>query len=282
MRAGDGEFSASAVLAQRPLRKIQKDDKNMEEIEVRELKKVKLEKPVMIEGLPGVGNVGKLVAEHLIQELNAEKIVEIYSWHFPPQVLVNNDGTVRLCKNEVFAWKSKTKQQDLLIVSGDEQSVTNEGHYFITETLLDLAQKYKVSRIFTLGGYGIGQLVEKQSVLGAANEIGLVEEMKKYGVEFREEEPGGSIVGASGLLLGLGRLRGIPAMCLLGLTSGYLVDPKSAQAVLKVLCQALNLEIGMQALKDRAEEMEKVIERLKEMEKAQIPRHREEELGYIR
>ncbi|MCW7070844.1 MAG: proteasome assembly chaperone family protein [Methanophagales archaeon] len=254
----------------------------MEEIEVRELKKVKLENPVMIEGLPGVGNVGKLVAEHLIQELNAEKIVEIYSWHFPPQVLVNNDGTVRLCKNEVFAWKSKTKQQDLLIVSGDEQSVTNEGHYFITETLLDLAQKYKVSRIFTLGGYGIGQLVEKQSVLGAANEIGLVEEMKKYGVEFREEEPGGSIVGASGLLLGLGRLRGIPAMCLLGLTSGYLVDPKSAQAVLKVLCQALNLEIGMQALKDRAEEMEKVIERLKEMEKAQIPRHREEELGYIR
>jgi len=45
----------------------------MEEIEVHERKKVKLNKPVMIEGLPGVGNVGKLVAEHIIQELNAEK-----------------------------------------------------------------------------------------------------------------------------------------------------------------------------------------------------------------
>ncbi len=252
----------------------------MDEIEVRELKKVKLNKPVMIEGLPGVGNVGKLVAEHIIQELGAEKIVEIYSWHFPPQVLVNDDGTVSLSKNEVYAWKSKNL--DLLIVSGDQQSVTNEGHYIITETLLDIAQQYGVSRIYTLGGYGIGQLVEKQMVLGAVNDAKLVEEMKKYGVEFREEEPGGSIVGASGLLLGLGGQRGIPAVCLLGLTSGYLVDPKSAQAVLKILGRALNLEIPMQALEDRAEEMEKVVERLKEMEQAQIPRTREEELGYIR
>ena len=252
----------------------------MEEIEVHELKKMKLDKPVMIEGLPGVGNVGKLVAEHMIQELDAEKIVEIYSWHFPPQVLVNSNGTVRLCKNELYAWKSK--KHDLLILSGDQQSVTNEGHYLIAEKLLDLAQQYGVSRIFTLGGYGIGQLVDRQTVLGAANEVELVDEMKKYGVEFREEEPGGSIVGASGLLLGLGKLKGIPAICLLGLTSGYLVDPKSAQAVLKILWQVLNLELDMQALEERAEEMEKVVERLKEMEQAQIPRRREEELGYIR
>lgn len=252
----------------------------MQEIEIRELKKVKLKKPVMIEGLPGVGNVGKLVAEHIIHELNAEKIIEIYSWHFPPQVLVNNDGTVRLSKNEFYAWKSE--KLDLLLLSGDQQSVTNEGHYLIAEALLDIAQQYEVSRIYTLGGYGIGQLVERQKVLGAANETELVEEMKRYGVEFREEEPGGSIVGASGLLLGLGKLRGIQAVCLLGLTSGYLVDPKSAQAVLEILCRALDLEIDMQALKDRAEEMEKVVERLKEMEQAQIPRRREEELGYIR
>ena len=252
----------------------------MEEIEVRELKRVKMKNPILIEGLPGVGNVGKLVAEHIIHELHAERIIEIYSWHFPPQVLVNSDGTVHLCKNEIYAWKSG--KHNLLILTGDQQSATNEGHYLIAERLLELAQQYGVSRIYTLGGYGIGQLVERQVVLGAANEPELVEEMKRYGVEFREEEPGGSIVGASGLLLGLGKMRGFPAVCLLGLTSGYLVDPKSAQAVLKILCQALDLEIDMQALEDRAQEMERVVERLKEMEQAQIPKRREEELGYIR
>ena len=43
----------------------------MKEIEIRELKSVKLNAPVMIEGLPGVGNVGKLVVEHMIEELHA-------------------------------------------------------------------------------------------------------------------------------------------------------------------------------------------------------------------
>ncbi len=252
----------------------------MDEIEIHEFKEVKLNEPVLLEGLPGVGNVGKLVAEHIIHELKAEKILELYSWHFPPQVLVESDGTVRLSKNELYACHAK--KHDLLILTGDQQSVTNEGHYLLAETLLDIAERYGVSRIYTLGGYGIGQLVEKQKVLGAVNTAALVEEMKQYGVEFREEEPGGSIVGASGLLLGLGKLREIPAVCLLGLTSGYLVDPKSAQAVLEILVRALHLEIDMQALKDRAEEMEKVVERLKEMEQAQMPRVREEELGYIR
>jgi uncharacterized protein (TIGR00162 family) len=252
----------------------------MDEIELHELKEVKLNEPVMLEGLPGVGNVGKLVAEHIIHELQAEKILELYSWHFPPQVLVESDGTVRLCKNEFYACHSK--EHDLLILTGDQQSVTNEGHYLIAETLLDIAERYGVSRIYTLGGYGIGHLVERQKVLGAANTVELVEEMKQYGVEFKEEEPGGSIVGASGLLLGLGKLRQIPAVCLLGLTSGYLVDPKSAQAVLDILVHALHLELDTQALKDRAAEMEKVVERLKEMEQAQMPRVREEELGYIR
>jgi proteasome assembly chaperone (PAC2) family protein len=51
-------------------------------------KEVNLRDPILIEGLPGIGHVGKLVADHLVKELKAEKVVEIYSHHFPPQVMV--------------------------------------------------------------------------------------------------------------------------------------------------------------------------------------------------
>ncbi len=253
----------------------------MEEVEVIEIKKVDLKDPIMIEGLPGVGNVGKLVAEHMIHELKGEKIIEIYSSHFPPQVLVKGNGTVRLTRNEIYA--CRTDKLDMLILSGDYQSTTNRGHYLLVETFLDIAEKYNVKMIYTLGGYGIGRFVEKQVVIGAANDASLVEEMKKYDVEFKADEPGGGIVGASGLLLGLGQRRGIKAVCLMGLTSGYLVDPKSAQAVLNVLCKTLKIEIDTRALEERAKEMEAVIERLKKMEeRAHIPRRPGEELGYIR
>ena len=254
----------------------------MEEVEVVTIKDVSLKNPIMIEGLPGVGHVGKLVAEHMIDELKAEKIIEIYSPHFPPQVLVMWDGSVRLVQNEIYAWSSG--DVDIIILVGDYQSATNIGHYMLTEKFLDIAKKYKVKRIYTLGGYGIGQLVEDQSVLGAVNDVKLIDEMKGYGVEFKENEPGGGIVGVSGLLLGMSKRISIEAVCLMGLTSGYLVDPKSAQAVLKVLSKALGIEIDMQALEERAKEMERIVAKIREMESMQAPKDimGKEDLGYIR
>ena len=249
------------------------------ETSIVQIKDVVLKNPIMIEGLPGIGHVGKLVAEHMVEELGAEKIIEIYSSHFPPQVLVMKDGTVELAKNEVYALSGG--KRDLLLLVGAYQSTTNVGHYELTGVYLDIAQKYGVKRIYTLGGYGVGHLVEKPRVLGAVNNIALVNEMKKYGVSFEEDEPAGGIIGASGLLLGMGKQRGMDAVCLMGETSGYLVDPESAQAVLKSLSKALGMKIDMRALEDRAKEMEKIIARLREMEQGPEMVPIEEDLSYI-
>ena len=255
----------------------------MKETLVRRVKEATLKDPILIEGLPGVGHVGKLVAEHLVEELKAEKIIEIYSPHFPPQVMVQEDGTIKQVRNEVYASQGQNGQPDLLLVVGDYQSATNEGHYELTGIFLDIAQEFGVKRIYALGGYGTGQFVDKPTVLGAANNAALVEEMKQHDVVFHENEPGGGIIGVSGLLLGLGELRGIDAVCLMGVTSGYIVDPKSAQEVLRILCKALNIEVDMQALQERAKEMEKIVGKLQEMEKAQMPYEcgGDEDLRYI-
>ncbi|MBP7067605.1 MULTISPECIES: proteasome assembly chaperone family protein [unclassified Methanothrix] len=255
----------------------------MKETLVFRIKDVDLTDPIMVEGLPGVGHVGKLVADHMVEELHAEKIIEIYSPHFPPQVMVKEDGTIKQVKNEIYARRGENGEPDLLIIIGDYQSATNEGHYELTSIFLDIAESYKVRRIYALGGYGTGQFVDKSSVMGAATSIELVEEMKTQGVLFQENEPGGGIIGVSGLLLGLGALRGLDVICLMGVTSGYLVDPKAASEVLRVLSGILGIEVGMHALEERAKEMEKIIGKLQEMERAQSPFEAggDEDLRYI-
>ena len=255
----------------------------MKETLVFRIKDVDLTDPIMIEGLPGVGHVGKLVADHMVEELHAEKIIEIYSPHFPPQVMVKEDGTIKQVKNEIYARRGQNGEPDLLIIIGDYQSATNEGHYELTSIFLDIAESYKVRRIYALGGYGTGQFVDKSSVMGAATSIELGEEMKTQGVLFQENEPGGGIIGVSGLLLGLGALRGLDVICLMGVTSGYLVDPKAASEVLRVLSGILGIEVGMHALEERAKEMEKIIGKLQEMERAQSPFEAggDEDLRYI-
>jgi uncharacterized protein len=255
----------------------------MKETFVHRIKEVTLKDPILVEGLPGVGHVGKLVADHIVEELKADKIMEIYSPHFPPQIIVKEDGTIKQVRNEIYAYHGKENEPDLLILIGDYQSATNEGHYELTSIFLDIAQSFNVKRIYALGGYGTGQFVDKPTVMGAATRIELVEEMKQKGVIFQENEPGGGIIGVSGLLLGMGALREIDAICLMGVTSGYLVDPKAAQEVLRVLSSILGIEVGMQALEERAKEMEKIIGKLQEMERAQTPYEvgGDEDLRYI-
>jgi uncharacterized protein (TIGR00162 family) len=232
--------------------------------------------PVLIEGLPGVGHVGKLAAEHLLEEFDAELVRRIYSEHFPPQVTVE-DGRTQLACAEVYAISDA--ERDLLVLTGDHQAGDGPGHYRLTDAFLDVAAAFDVDRIYALGGVPTGELVDEPNVIGAATTDELVEDLEAIGVEFRENEPAGGIVGVSGLLLGLGERRDYEAACLMGETSGYLVDPKSARAVLETLEAATGIEIGYDSLAERAEEMEAVVKRIRQMEQSPTPS--EEDLRYI-
>ena len=248
----------------------------MDNVFVRYVKEQKLVNPVLIEGLPGVGNVGKLAADHLIDETGAEKIAEIYSKHFPPQVLVEDSGVIRQVNNELYYLKNP----DILILGGDYQGLTSEGQYELADIVLNIAEKFGVKKIFTLGGYGLGRMIKRHGVLGAATNTHLVKEMKKYGVVFPKGEPGSGIIGASGLLLGLGMLRGMGGVCLMGETSGNFVDPKAARAVLEVLTKVLRIKIDFSKLDEKAAAIERIASKMKDMEKQEIKR-RKDDLGYI-
>jgi uncharacterized protein (TIGR00162 family) len=227
--------------------------------------KPKLDAPILIEGLPGVGNVGKLAAEYLVKKLDANKFASIYSKHFPPQVLISDDGVIRLVSNDLYYYKAGSKKSnDLLILTGDYQGTSQEGQYELSEKVIELFAEMKGSRIFTLGGWSVGKIVQEPRVLGATTTTEMVEELKKVGVDFSTEEPSGGIVGAAGLLLGLGKLRGIEAACLMGETSGYFSDPKSAQALLEILVKLLKIDIDFSDLEERTKELEELTARLNE------------------
>lgn len=240
----------------------------------------KLKDPILIEGLPGIGNVGKIAVEHLIDSIKAVKFADIYSKDFPPQVFINPDGTTELVKNELYYWKAKRKDQhDIIFLTGDYQGLSSRGQYELVEKILDISQELGVKEMFTLGGYGLGQEIKNPRVLGATTDKELVKTMKKHGAIFKKNEPGGGIVGASGLLLGLGKIRGLRGTCFMGETPGYLVDPNSAKAVLKVLMKATNLQVSLKALEKKAKEIEQIAAQLKEMET--FSPEKSDELQYI-
>lgn len=249
----------------------------MKEIIVVQHAKPSLKSPVLVEGLPGVGNVGKLAAEHLISKLEAKKFATIYSKHFPPQVLIGDDGVVRLVSNDLYYHITGT-EHDIVILSGDYQGISQEGQYEISHEVLDILEKLGGTRIFTLGGWSVGKIITDPRVLGAATSKEMVELLKSAGVEFSKDEPAGGIVGAAGLLLGLGQLRKMEAACLMGETSGYFSDPKSAQCVLEILQKLIGVKIDFTELEQHAKEIDELTASLNEM-KPQVSKS--DELKYI-
>ncbi len=251
----------------------------MEPIIVKYVEKPELKNPVLIEGLPGVGNVGKIAAEYMKDKLDTKLMVEIFSKYLPPQVLMKGDGTLYLVRNELWYYKNENGANDLIILVGDYQGMSSEGQYELSYKTLEIAREFGVKKIFTLGGYGTGKLEDKPRIFGAATNMELVEEMKKYGVYFSETEPSGGIVGAAGLLLGLGmEIFGMDGVCLMGETSGYFSDPRSSYWVLNVVKDYFNLDIDMEELKFRSEEIGEITSQIKEEESKE---EKKEDLGYI-
>lgn len=244
-------------------------------VKTRVLSTPTLSEPVLVGGLPGIGYVAKISADHLVEQLKAELFEEIYSHSFPPYVVITKDGTVELMKNDLYyKKKDSTSASDLILYTGNTQATTPEGQYDVAEEVLNVAERLGVRRLYTLAAYVTEKVTEKPRVFAAATETPLLEELKGFGVVPMEE---GSIGGTNGLLFGLAKLRGIPAACLLGETLGYttpsgraIVDAKSSQAILEVLNKILQLTIDLTPLQNQAKMTEEFIQRLEDLEKKAV------------
>jgi len=254
----------------------------MKRTTIEEKMKIELKNPVLVEGLPGLGMVGRIATRFLIRQLNAKKLAELYSPHFPYYVLVNKKGSVRLLRGEFYFWKNEAGENDLMLLTGDSQAQTIEGQYDVASCILDFAQKHGIKMIVTIGGYSSSRKAELK-VIGAATSIRLIDQLKKTGVIV--DRAGTPIVGVAGLVLALAKSKGLEALCLLGETTGYTPDPGAAKNVLQILARLLRLDIDLLGMSYEMEKVKAIEARIKEAEKAVEESSREwkvaEKFSYI-
>ncbi|MBU0628991.1 MAG: PAC2 family protein [Nanoarchaeota archaeon] len=227
-------------------------------------KKPKLHNPVFLEGLPGIGNVGKVAIDFIVDELKAEKLYEITSNTFPHSVFVKEDNLIELPKVEIFY--KKLAGNDLLILGGDVQPIDEISSYDFSEKILDIVSEFDVKEIITLGGIGLGEIPKKPKVYCTGNSLDLIKKYKDKNVQDKLYGVVGPIVGVSGLLLGLAARRKIKAVALLAETYGHpmYLGVKGVREILKVLNSKLHLGIKVDKLEKEIDYIEKQIIKRKE------------------
>lgn len=246
-----------------------------------------LEDPIFVEGLTGIGHIGRTAVHYLVDHLEVELFAEIISHHFPHWAIVNDDKELDILNNELYYLK-RDDGRDIIFLMGDAQSIDPQGHYTVVHEILDVLEEYGCDEIITIGGYGTGEIEDEPEVLGVVSDKELKDDFEEYGIEFDHNI--GQIIGATGLLLGIGKRYGMEGGALLAETPGFLLsDPKATEAVLKVLEDIIDVELDYDNLDEKVEEAEEVIKRIQELQqKAQQGSKQSggegeggDELGYI-
>ena len=208
-------------------------------------KGVKLKKPILIVGLPGIGNVGKLVVEHLRREFGATRFATVYSPHFPHQVVMLKSGAVRLVSNRMYFIKSKRPNgSDIVLLTGDVQAVTPEGQYEVNSKIVEFFKnQLNGTFIYTIGGYSTGEaIVKAPRVFGNATSKEVIKGFDGDSILFGKSR--GVIWGSAGLIIAFAKMYGLNGICLMGETSFLDVAASAAKAVLLALAKRLQLNIN--------------------------------------
>ncbi|MGB2828035.1 MAG: PAC2 family protein [Dehalococcoidales bacterium] len=217
----------------------------------------RLKTPNMLAAWPGVGNVALIVASYLQRKLAFKELGEIEpSSFFDPVGVVVKDNVVeepKFPQSKFYYWKNKGEGSDLIIFNGEDQPAARG--YELANCVLDVAERFKVSRIFTCAA-AMTRIhhTESPGVLGVATSPSAAAILKKYDLI-----NAGSlqIAGLNGLLLGVAKEREIEGICLLGEVPVYatrIQNPMAALAVLEVLTTMLGVEIDLDELAQLAVE----------------------------
>jgi hypothetical protein len=218
--------------------------------------KPKLNNPVLIEGLPGIGFVANIAALHLISELKAKRFAQIISSSFQDLAVTSEDGSARFPTSELYYCRNANDGRDLILWYGNTQALTTFGQYELCGKILDVTKELGCNYLITLGGYRQEEIKPPPKVYCAATDSETMKETLKLEAKVMV----GQIFGVAGLLVGLGALRGFKGFSMLVETPGTYPDAEAARIALTSLNKSLNLNVDLSRLEQAREKTTKILE----------------------
>lgn len=209
----------------------------MKEIVLNTIFEPKLRDPVFVVGLPGIGDVGRLVVQRIIKSSEAKLFAELYSPYFPDILIAEGNGICHLPRYTF--WASSSSDPNIIVLTGEFHPISDDirAYHAISGTILDVAKKYGSKWVITIGGYS-RPAEETGRIYVSSTSKEITASLASHGATVYR----GRIVGMTGVLIGLASISGLKGACILGVTSGIAPDYAVATNVYKLLSSFINLK----------------------------------------
>jgi len=217
----------------------------MVELKIVVHKPLKVKKPLLFEGFSGVGLVGTLAAQYLIEKLGAEQVGHIESDDLPPIAV--------LVKGEIkFPIRLYESVKHNLVFFESEFPIPPKAVIDIAEAIAVWAKKNNVRKVVCLEGVGMPHPPQSANVYGITNSRKGDKELEKY-VRLLQN---GIIIGVSAALMLECKARNIPAVCLMAESHTDFPDGLAAASLLGKLNEMFGFNVDVKPLEKEAKAFE--------------------------
>ncbi|MHA1754888.1 MAG: PAC2 family protein, partial [Candidatus Odinarchaeia archaeon] len=227
---------------------------------LKKFKKIELKgkKVICLQGMPGIAMVGKYTVDYLIENLKAEKIVELTFFDFPPQVIITN-GLMIIPEIKIYHHFNEINLTDIILLTGDFQPLTHMGVYKLSRLLVDLLKELGVKLVIALGASAVDVPIKEPEIYISSTSNNII---KKFKDDFNLLPfTSGIITGMNGLLPSiLNETANMEGVVLLTQACKYLTyDYYSIKKLLKLLSLYLELKVDFSNLDEKIKELEEEI-----------------------
>ncbi|KAB1196193.1 MULTISPECIES: proteasome assembly chaperone family protein [Haloferax] len=220
-----------------------------------------LDSPTLVEGLPGVGLVGKIAADHLVEVFDMTHYGDVYCGGVP-KVAVYMEGSPTLHPPvRLYA----DAEHDLLVLQSDIP-IRPESATELATCLDSWIADLDVTPIY-LSGIARQKSDGVPALYGVGSD-GVLDRLEEAGIGLPTET--GLISGPTGAMLNYSVQRGTPAFGLIVESDPQFPDPEAARIIIKQGIEPLTgIEVPVDDLVDSAAEIRQAKENLaKQMQQA--------------
>ena len=129
----------------------------------------------------------KELGKYMLEKMDFEKVAELHSSSFPPEVLVREDGISTLPACSVYLHRGR---RDILLFCGDASPMDEQ--YEFARLLLEYAEELGVKELYSIGARWADNPQspdQDPEPNGFASDKGGAEMLKQHGVKLLSEEP---------------------------------------------------------------------------------------------
>jgi len=233
-----------------------------DEINIIETKKIEVDNPIIIEGVPDIGLVGSIAVSHMVQEQNFDEVGYIKSDLFPPVMVVH--GRKVLNPVRIF-------QKGKLIAILSEIPIDPRPGYMLSKKLTEWYKEKGAELIISISGMSLQERIDidEPEVFGTSNNEDVLKKMEGSGVKILEE---GFVSGFYALILKNSIELNLNSSVLLAQCYSSYPDPGAAASILKILNKMTGLVVDVKYLIEQAEELKVNYRALMEQTNASIQR----------